>query len=151
MKIDVSSLLCYKLFFLVKTNEQVIDKQMKQLALSHTQWKILIRFNFLPNPCTQQQLLKSLDIDPAHLTRVIDQLEQRKLVVRARSPNDKRVFNVCPTPQGKKMLARMEQIMKQGSDVLVEELNENEVKLLNNLLQKITTSALNRLDEKHKH
>jgi DNA-binding MarR family transcriptional regulator len=90
MAIDIRTLLCYKLFALVKANEDFIDKEMSQFDLSRTQWKILIRFNFLEVPCPQQQLLKAIDIDAAHLTRVLDQLEKRKLLVRTRLPSDKR-------------------------------------------------------------
>ena len=48
MKADISSLLCYKLFSLVKLNEQFIDQQMMPFDLSRTQWKLMARFNFLP-------------------------------------------------------------------------------------------------------
>src|SRR5579872_1010754 len=118
MKVDVSSLLCYKLFLLVKNNEYLIDNEMKQFNLSRTQWKVLIRFNFLPIPCAQQQLLKSMDIDRAHLTRILDQLEQRKLLTRTRLTNDKRGFNVSLTAQGKKLFKKMELILKHDSDTL---------------------------------
>ena len=147
MKINVSSLLCYNLFFLVKSNEQLIDNQMKQFDLSRTQWKTLIRFNFLQTPCTQQQLLKSMEIDPAHLTRIMDQLEQRKLLTRTRLPNDKRGFNISLTSQGNKLLKKMEKIMEDDSDALIEELNENELKIFNGFLNKITSSVLRKIDE----
>lgn len=149
MQIDVSSLLCYRLFFLVKTNEHLIDLQMKQWRLSRTQWKILVRFNFLSVPCTQQQLLKSMDIDRAHLTRTLDQLEQRQLITRTRLPNDKRAFNILPTSQGKSLIKKLEKFMQQESESMSAPLTAKERKLLDMFLHKMTKKVLAELDAGH--
>src|SRR4029078_7096097 len=126
MKLDASSLLCYKLFFLVKINTSLIDKRMKKLDLSRTQWKVLIRFNFLKEPITQQQLLKSIDIDRSHLTRTLEQLEESNLIKRIRSLEDKRAQIVYLTTSGKKLLKKVEEILKLESERMVEFLNESE-------------------------
>jgi MarR family transcriptional regulator for hemolysin len=149
MPINVSSLLCYKLFFLVRTNEHFIDKRMKQFDLSRSQWKALIRFNFLPNPCTQQQLLKSLEIDRAHLTRILDQLEQRKLIIRTRQINDKRNFIIALTTSGKSVLQKMIEIMQCDSNELVAGFSAHEVNIFEKLLHKATENALIQLAEKN--
>lgn len=150
MTIDISSLLCYKLFLLVKTNEQIIDKQVKQFDLSRTQWKTLVKFNFLPMPCTQQQLLKAMEIDRAHLTRVLDQLEQRKLLMRARLSHDKRSFSVTLTSEGQRLLKKIEKILEHYSTNLVAELSKKDAKTFTNLLHSITSSLLHKLNDKQK-
>ncbi len=149
MKIDISDLLCHKFAFLAKTNARVIDAQMNQFDLSRTQWKVLLRFNFLPIPCTQQQLLKSVDIDRAHLTRTLDQLEQRKLITRTRLSHDKRAFNISPTLKGKELLKKMEQIMRDESNAMIKGINEKEIQLLDKLIHKVTANILNELGEKY--
>ncbi len=151
MKINASSLLCYKLFFLVKINSSLIDKQMKKIDLSRTQWKALIRFNFLKEPVTQQQLLKSIDIDRAHLTRTLEQLEQRNLIKRARSSEDKRVHIVSLTKSGEKLLKKVEQILKYESEIMVKCLDDTDRKQLDYLLLKITQEMVADLGEDYEN
>ncbi len=145
MKIDVSQLLCHKFAFLAKTNTYLIDRKMKQLNLSRTQWKTMVRFNFLPTPYTQQQLLKSIDIDRAHLTRTLDQLEQRNLLTRTRSPHDKRACHLSLTAEGKKLLKQIEKILQNESNVLIKGLSKNEKPLLDKLIRKVITCILGEL------
>lgn len=146
---DVSSLLCYRLHFLVRSNEHWLDLQMKKWSLSRTQWKILARFNFLPVPCLQQNLLKSMDIDRAHLTRSLDQLEQRRLIRRERLPNDKRALNIFLTAQGKNLLKKLEKTLQQESDTISSVLTRNEKRLLDIFLKKMTDKILDELDKNH--
>lgn len=147
MKINLSELLCYKLFYVVKLDEQLIDKKMKQYHLSRTQWKVIARFNFLPIPCTQQQLLTSMGIDRAHLTRTLDQLEQRGLVTRERLSTDKRVFNVFPTELGVQLLKKIEKTLKTESDALINGLSKTERATLTKLIGKVESNILLELEK----
>lgn len=142
MKINLGELLCYKLFYVVKLNEQLIDREMEQFHLSRTQWKVIARFNFLPIPCTQQQLLASMGIDRAHLTRTLDQLEQRGLVVRERLSTDKRAFNVFPTEPGVQLLKKIEKTLKLESDTLINGLSKIEKSTLKELIGKVESNIL---------
>lgn len=142
METDISALLCYRLFYVVKLNELLIDREMEPFHLSRTQWKVITRFNFLPTPCTQQQLLTSMGIDRAHLTRVLDQLEQRELITRKRLTTDKRVYHVFLTDAGKQVLKKIEQILKSESESIANGLTSNEKSTLKKLINKIESNIL---------
>ena len=142
MTVNLTNLLCYKLFYLVKLNEQLIDKKMAPLNLTRTQWKIMARFNFLPTPCTQQTLLTSMGIDCAHLTRTLEQLEQRGLITKERIRDDKRAYQIYPTSKGQKQVNKIEQILITESNTLVNDFTQSEITQLTTLIDKIESNIL---------
>ena len=151
MGVNLSELLCYKLFSVVKLNEQWIDKHMESLGLSRTQWKVVARFNFLPAPCTQQQLLASIGIDRAHLTRSLMQLEKKGLIKKEKLPYDNRAYTILLTSKGEIILAKIEEILKLESEILVAGLTENEQAMLKKYIQKMESnmgSSLAAIDSK---
>ena len=147
MKINLNALLCYRLFYIVKLNEQLIDKKMELFNLSRTQWKVIARFNFLSTPCTQQQLLTSMGIDRAHLTRTLDQLEQRGLLAKERLANDKRAYNISLTQSGKNLLKAMEKILKSESEIMVQRLSQDEISDLTKLINRVESNILTELEK----
>lgn len=147
MKVDLSSLLCYRLFFVVRANEQLVDKYMKPLGLNRTQWKVIARFNFLSAPWTQQQLLASMGIDRGHLTRTLEQLELRCLITRERTPSDKRSFHIVLTTAGKKLLKKIEHILQLESERMINGLNQSEQFTLKKLIGKIESNILLELED----
>lgn len=142
MKINISELICYKVAFLAKSKRILIDQQFKDLDLCRTQWQAMARFNFLKVPCTQQQLLKSMDIDRAHLTRTLDSLEQRNLIKRSCIPGNKRACHVVLTTSGKALLKKIECIMEEQTAAMLAGLSDKEAKNFTKLLDKITDNVL---------
>src|SRR5262249_4712480 len=54
---------------------------------------------------SQQYLAHKLGIDPALVVKLIDDLEHRGALTRARDPIDRRLHRITLTPDGKKLLA----------------------------------------------
>lgn len=150
MKIDLGSLLCYRLFKIVKLNEQLIDKNMGQFQLTRTQWKIIARFNFLPTPCTQQDMLTSMGIDRAHLTRALEQLETRGLLTRKRIAHDKRAYNILPTKVGLSLLNKIEDILNEESCLMSAGISKIEKNYLDQSLEKIELNVAKALRDCNK-
>ncbi len=142
MTVDLSHLLCYRLFSVVKANEQLIDKYMEPLHLNRTQWKVIARFNFLPMPCTQQHLLASMGIDRAHLTRTLEQLEQKSLIYKEKLLSDKRAYTIVLTPKGRTMLQKVEEILKKESASLESGLSTAEKLIFKELINTIEGNIL---------
>jgi len=55
---------------------------------------------------TAGQLARSVDLNPASVTAMLDQLETAEIVQRHRSTEDRRVCNVSLTPRGWELLER---------------------------------------------
>ena len=108
---------------------------MKSLDLSRTQWQVMVRFSMFEMPCSQKTLLKSMEIDAAHLTRVLDQLEQKNLIKRIPDRNDRRSINIQLTQQGEALLPKIKAIMFHESEVMLNGLSLEEKQQLEKLLQ----------------
>lgn len=147
MNVKLDDLLCYKLFKVVKLNEQLIDNGMKPFSLSRTQWKIMARFNFLTIPCSQQEMLTSMGIDRAHLTRALEQLEIRDLVQRKRLSTDKRAYNISPTAKGRLLIKKIEKVLANESALLLSGLSKKESECLNKALRNVELNIVRELNK----
>lgn len=136
----LTDLMCYQLFHVVKLNNEQVDERMRRFELSRTQWKVIVRFNFLPNPCSQQALLHAIGIDRAHLTRTLDQLEKRELVNRLPMPGNRRAMQVELTISGKQLLKKMEVVMQQGNDQLLNGFTATERKQLERYVKRLASN-----------
>ena len=94
--------------FLVRRLYMALHGRLEQAftgeALTFTQWIVLIHLrDGIAN--TAADIARGLQHDSGALTRVIDQLESRGLVVRRRSRQDRRVVELGLTAAGRRMAA----------------------------------------------
>ena len=65
---------------------------------------------------SQQQVCDRIQMDRSDMVRLIDDLESRGNVVRARDPHDRRRYRLTLTPRGTKAVRRCEQILAAATD-----------------------------------
>jgi len=58
-------------------------------------------------PRALRDLVEATGQRPSTLTGVVDRLERRGLVARRPHPSDRRAFQVAPTPEGRRVIARV--------------------------------------------
>ena len=60
---------------------------------------------------TMRALANELSCDASNATGIVDRLEERGLIVRTVSPEDRRVKHVMLTPKGRALLKRVERVL----------------------------------------
>ena len=86
---------------------------------------------------SQQTLCVKLGIAPSRLVALVDDLEQRGLVVRSDHPRDRRSYAVYLTDDGRNALKSIGRIAREHQDVLCAALNADERVQLASLLTRI--------------
>jgi len=86
---------------------------------------------------TQAAIADALGYDRSHVVRLLDELEERDLVVRKRDPEDRRRHVVKMTPEGRKMLAKLRAIVARLEDHFLAPLDRDERAVLHALLVRL--------------
>lgn len=96
--------------YLISRAQATLRPQIEALFdredISFSQWRVLICLrDGLANTCAD--ISRELSHDKGSVTRLIDQLEERGLLVRERDDNDRRVVFLVMTPGGHDALERL--------------------------------------------
>ncbi len=85
------------------------EEVIKPFGLSGTQYNILriLRGAGAHGLCCHEAAERMLTHDP-DITRLLDRLERRGLIVRARASSDRRVITAQITPEGLRILAKLD-------------------------------------------
>ena len=86
---------------------------------------------------TQQALSKILGVFPSQLVALIDGLEDRRLIERRSSPEDRRRYELHLTNAGRKTLSEIGKLTVQLEDDLFAALNKRELDLFCQFLRRI--------------
>ncbi len=106
------------------------------------QWAILNRLNE-KSGLTQKEVAKLTFKDNANITRIVDKLEKKDLVIRQTDANDRRTWKISITKKGKEVRDVIEplaiNILKKATHGLskkdVEMFNNTSKKIMENLIQ----------------
>lgn len=109
---------------------------LREHNLSLVQWVTLSRIHRMEG-CNQKQLADSSIRNGAAITRILNSLENKKLVKRKDSPNDKREFLIYLTKKGDKLYKKSEKILLDYNNDIDSIFTESELKKLNSLLNKL--------------
>tara|TARA_Y100000591_G_scaffold31661_1_gene23504 strand:+ start:446 stop:865 length:420 start_codon:yes stop_codon:yes gene_type:complete len=111
------------LFGLFNNLKALYQKNLKILNISFQQ---ILAISMIENsPVEMSDFSKKLGIDNSTATRLIDGLENKKLVERKRDPSDNRVIKVFLTKHGEKINNSIEFQLKKIGDSIERQLDEN--------------------------
>jgi MarR family transcriptional regulator for hemolysin len=140
---------CHQLVQVTHNKRALLDEKMKAHKLCRTQWRALAQFIYLSKPITQQDLLKALDIDPAHLARTLESIEEMDLIKRETVPNNKRARYVLLTPKGEDLLIEIQAIIDWEASVLYKDFTTQERQQFEDLLGKMDQNIAQALRSFH--
>jgi DNA-binding MarR family transcriptional regulator len=90
----------FLLYRAAEASHELANQMLAEIGLSARQAGILTMVSEL-EPMTQKALGDALRVDRTTMVALIDDLEDRGLVVRKRHPGDRRAFLICPTEAGR--------------------------------------------------
>ncbi len=117
--------------------KQAFQRKLQQsgAGLTVDQWVVLDKLS--EGPTSQVQVVESVYKDPPTVTRIIDLLGQKDLVVRKADPNDRRKFIVALTTKGEEMIVRLKPLADDFRNQGWEGLNEEDYLHLHRIMTKI--------------
>jgi MarR family multiple antibiotic resistance transcriptional regulator len=130
--------------------DRLLEKYLESYDVTAAQFKVLIIVaQFGTN--TPAELCRHLSLDSGSMTRMLDRLEQKQLLIRNRSAADRRQVHLVLTPEGQRLADLMPQIGANAMNDLFSDLNAGEVATLKQILLKVLVAAgdqitLERLD-----
>lgn len=112
-------------------------KMMKEYGLAAPQFNVLRILRGQHPDAVSIGFIKERMLDKnSDVSRIVDRLYKKKLVERKESKTDRRQKDVVITKKGLELLDKMT-ICEEREDSILSKLNKKEVKLLNELLDKI--------------
>ena len=89
----------------------------------------------------QSRLAEAMEVDRSTIVKVVDQLEERELILREPSPSDKRSYCLRLTEGGRRALRRMEALVLRHEDEFTKVLSTEERQFLIGLLTRLYGKA----------
>lgn len=112
----------YKAFHAQKNS---LRPGMAKMGLSPGQPKVL-RYLAVHENCMQKEIAEALDIEPATVSRLLTNMEQNGLAVRALPAERRRAESVCITEEGRSALARLETLCHSVEEQAMQGFTEEE-------------------------
>ncbi|MFO1260718.1 MAG: MarR family winged helix-turn-helix transcriptional regulator [Sphingomonadaceae bacterium] len=110
------------------------------------QWRVLLVLQRYPG-ISQGALAEYIDVEPITACRMVDRLEQAKLVERRRDPDDRRAWRLYLTSAAEPVVTQLKTVGKDILDWSTSDLTDEEVSTLFTYLTKIRDKIV-MLDER---
>ena len=137
---EVSESIGHLLFNLTTLIRREVELRMTEHDLTDAQWKPLWMLK-IGRATTAIELAREMDIDAGAVTRLVDRLEAKGLVERARSEFDRRVVQLFLTPAGEKVTAQIPHVLASVNNDFLRGFSETEWKQLRRLLDRMAVNG----------
>ncbi|UCU97336.1 MarR family winged helix-turn-helix transcriptional regulator [Acidovorax radicis] len=116
------------------------DAQLASHDLTYAQWLPLFKLS-LCNRATVAGLARDLEMDPPSMTRALDRIEAKGLVVRERSTVDRRVVQLALTPEGQRLAALVPPVLADVLNGHLSDFSRDEWQLLLSMLRRMLANG----------
>jgi DNA-binding MarR family transcriptional regulator len=103
-----------------------LKKRLCKLNIGPHHMKVLFLLCSLEEAPTISKISRTLAISLAMMTRIIDRLEEKKLVTRNADPDDRRAIRIALTDKGRKIAHELESTKKRKMKALLESFSEED-------------------------
>ncbi|TDF84750.1 MarR family winged helix-turn-helix transcriptional regulator [Pseudomonas sp. H9] len=120
--------------------DRILDSHLQAFGVTAAQFKVLIIVAQY-GVDTPAELCRYLALDSGSMTRMLDRLEQKDLIVRRRCADDRRQVRLGLSEDGQKLADQLPQIGAAAMNELVGVLAADELATLERLLTKVLLTA----------
>ncbi|MFJ2545500.1 MarR family winged helix-turn-helix transcriptional regulator [Pseudomonas sp. NPDC087612] len=120
--------------------DRIIDSHMQPYGVTAAQFKVLIIVAQY-GVDTPAELCRYLSVDSGSMTRMLDRLEQKDLIIRRRCPDDRRQIRLGLSEEGQTLADLLPQIGAAAMNELVGVLEPSELATLEAILSKVLLAA----------
>lgn len=116
------------------------DAQLAAHDLTYAQWLPLYKLSMCSS-ATVAGLAREIETDPASMTRSLDRIEAKGLLVRERSKVDRRVVHVTLTPEGQRLAALVPQVLADVLNGHLSDFSREESQLLLSMVRRMLVNG----------
>jgi MarR family transcriptional regulator, transcriptional regulator for hemolysin len=134
----IEEVIMFQLDQAVKATRQYSQKEMDKMGLGVTveQW-VLLKIIHEKQPLTQRELAHESYRDPASITRTLDLLEKKGLILREAVEENKRSYHISLTKSGTSFIDKNMELIYNLRQKSTDGLNAEELKELSRMLKTI--------------
>ena len=122
-----------------------IKNKLSKIGLTITDYKIL--YMVKDSEKSMKCIADNLSLAKGWVTDIIDNLEEKNLIVRIHNKDDRRVIKIKITDNGMKRYNEMRQFIKDTIEYSLKELDPAEIKSFENILNKLNNKMKSRIKE----
>jgi DNA-binding MarR family transcriptional regulator len=137
---DPHRMICRQVKFVSSSLVRRVDQHMQPLELTGMQWEPVLML-WLKRADTVAGLARVSQMGFASMSRMLDRLEEKDLLRRERSANDRRVVHLHLTPKGKKIANRIWPIVVEGMHVHLNGFKKEELAQFNDFLGRMLANG----------
>jgi DNA-binding MarR family transcriptional regulator len=126
-----------KLGLIFKALSLGLKKKLCQMKIGPPHMKVLFLLCSMEKEPTISRISKTLSISLAMMTRIIDRLEEKKLVQRISDPKDRRVIRIHITKKGRKLAHELKELRKKEIVRLMSSFNRKDRKKFMNSMDTV--------------
>ncbi len=128
--------ICHEVCYTSRKIYQYIEKKIYSFNITPEQFIVLKTLN-KQDAISQKELSTKLDKDQNTVKAIVDKLERKELVKRVKNDIDRRAFYLFITDKAKETIKIVEQYEKEALNNMLQNIDEDEIKILDNILTKI--------------
>ncbi len=125
-----------KLRLAAKESRAFFEEELGKSGATFATWTVLATLK-LEGPVIQRSLAQYLSIEGPTLSRHLETMERRGLVVRTRNSADRRAATVELTAEGEDMYAVIEKVALKSQQRMLDGLSDEDIQQLSGLLDRI--------------
>jgi MarR family transcriptional regulator, transcriptional regulator for hemolysin len=115
---------------------RAFDRKAAALGITRSQWRVLAHLDHQPGQ-RQVELADRMDIEPITLCRIVDKLEEAKLVERRRDPSDRRAWQLYLCESSAPLVTRLHALARDFSAEVFGDIDPAELSAARDLLARV--------------